>query len=196
MIAGPNGSGKSTLVEKLQARGVSFGEYLNADAIARSLGGGDQANRHAQQLVREGRARALAERRDYAWETVMSHPSHIEHLREARSAGYEIYVIYVATEHPAVSALRVRERVGKGGHDVPVGKIYERYAGSLAKLPMALLASHFASVFDNSDPDDPFRLICEVRENIMTLHLDYADMPAWFQPTLQYLHSRQNIDLG
>ena len=196
MIAGPNGSGKSTLIEKLQAAGISFGEYLNADDIARSLGGGEEANRQAQQIVRDRRALALAERRDYAWETVMSHHSHIEHLLEARSAGYEVYVIYVATEHPSVNVLRVRERTGKGGHGVPLAKIGERYAKSLAKLPYALIASHFASVFDNSDPDEPFKLICEVREDVLRLHYDYVEMPGWFQPALRHLHAKDYIDLS
>ncbi len=196
MIAGPNGSGKSTLIEKLMAAGLSFGEYLNPDDIARSLGSGDEANRKAQQLIRELRDQALAERRDYAWETVMSHPSHIEHLLTARRAGFQVNVIYVATEDPVVNALRVRERVGRGGHDVPVDKIRERYGKSLARLPHALLASHFASVFDNSDPDDPFRLICEIRGVVIRLHHEYSEMPGWFQPTLRYLHEEGHLDLN
>lgn len=39
MIAGPTGSGKSILKAKLEAAGVDFGEYLDADDIARTLPG-------------------------------------------------------------------------------------------------------------------------------------------------------------
>lgn len=52
MIAGPNGSGKSTLVRKLQELGADFGRHLNADELAKSVGGGDEDSaRVAQQIV-------------------------------------------------------------------------------------------------------------------------------------------------
>jgi predicted ABC-type ATPase len=54
----------------------------------------------------------------YSWETVMSHPSHIEHLAEARAAGYEVVLAYVCIDDPEVNVDRVQERVEDGGHPV------------------------------------------------------------------------------
>lgn len=186
LIGGPNGSGKSTLITELRIRGISFGDYLNADEIARhTLGDRTQANLRAQAAVREMRAEALAEHRDHAWETVMSHRSHLHHLLDARDQGYEVWVIYIATEHPLVNVMRVKERVALGGHDVPVDRIEGRYWKSLHNLPFALALSHFAQVFDNSNPDDPFRLLFEMEAGRTILRCPISEMPGWALPALE-----------
>jgi predicted ABC-type ATPase len=186
LIGGPNGSGKSTLITELRIRGIAFGDYLNADEIARhTVGDRTQANLRAQAAVREMRAQALAENRDHAWETVMSHRSHLYHLLDARDRGYEVWVIYIATEHPLVNLLRVRERAARGGHDVPEERVFARYWRSLDNLPYALALSHFAQVFDNSDPDTAFRLLFEMDRGRTILRCPFADMPGWVLPSLQ-----------
>lgn len=195
MIAGPNGSGKSTLVGKLQELGADFGRHLNADELAKSIGGGDDASaRAAQQIVRESRDDALRRRIDYSWETVMSHPSHIDHFIEARRAGYTARLIFVAVDDPLVNVLRVRERVQAGGHAVPEDRIEARYWRCLDQLPRALLASDEARIFDNSEPSEPFRLIARVQGDHIHFHEYYLDMPAWFQATIQTLVDRAIIE--
>lgn len=195
MIAGPNGSGKSTLVRKLQELGADFGRYLNADELAESIGGDDEDSaRVAQQIVRELRSDSLSRRIDYSWETVMSHSSHIDHFIEARRAGYTARLIFVALDDPLVNILRVRERVQAGGHAVPEDRIEARYWRCLDQLPRALLASDEARIFDNSDASDPFRLIARIRDDQIRFHEYYADMPAWFQRTIQTLVDRAIIE--
>lgn len=192
MIAGPNGSGKSTLKAKLEAAGVDFGDYLNADDIARTLSGDPvEVGKQAQAIVRERRDRALADRRDYSWETVMSHPSHVEHLRAAREAGYEVRLLYVATEDPANNIVRVTERVGAGGHDVPQDRIVSRYHKSLAGLLDAVEAAHQARLFDNSERERPFRLVAtRGPDGVRVL----SDAPAWLERhLLEPLRDRQSL---
>lgn len=180
MIAGPNGSGKSTLKALLEKRGAGFGIYLNADDIARTLDGDPESvAKEAQRIVREGRDAALYERRDYSWETVMSHPSHIGHLRLARSLGYETRLFYVATDDPLNNVGRVADRVARGGHAVPTDRIVDRYTKSLALLGDALRASDHARVFDNSDPDRPFRPLLKV-------DVVDRDVPRWFEAAMGY----------
>jgi predicted ABC-type ATPase len=49
MFAGPNGSGKTTLHRQLVTQGLDFGHYLNADDLARELGGNPgKKRRHAR----------------------------------------------------------------------------------------------------------------------------------------------------
>lgn len=195
MIAGPNGSGKSTLVRKLQELGADFGRHLNADEFATSIGG-DEADRArvAQQVVRELRGDCLRRRVDYSWETVMSHPSHINHFIEARQAGYTARLIFVALDDPQVNVLRVRERIQAGGHAVPEDRIEARYWRCLDQLPRVLLASDEARIFDNSDSSEPFRLIARVSGDYIHFHEYYADMPVWFQGTIQTLVDRAIIE--
>jgi predicted ABC-type ATPase len=194
MIAGPNGSGKSTLIRKLQELGADFAYHLNADEFAKSIGGGNDAARAAQQIVREARDDFLRRRIDYSWETVMSHPSHIDHFIAARRAGYTARLIFVAVDDPLVSVLRVRERVQAGGHAVPEDRIEARYWRCLDQLPRALLASDEARIFDNSDLSEPFRLIARIRGDHIHFHEYYSDMPAWFQRTIQTLVDRAVIE--
>lgn len=193
MIAGPNGSGKSTLIAHLQDRGLLRGDYFNADDIARLAGSGRLAARHAQAQVRALRAQALAERRDHAWETVMSHPSHVEHLRDAKALGCKIHVHYVATEDPLVSILRVRDRVSQGGHDVPIDRIRARYHASIAGLADALVVADFAIVYDNSERTLAFRPVCTVAGDVMRLAAEIPNCPVWFMPVLNGLIGRMAV---
>lgn len=191
MIAGPNGSGKSTLFVNLVDEGISFGEYFNADDIARSLSGSLQGRaRDAQEKVRQGRDKALAEKRDYCWETVMSHPSHVEHLLHARAAGYEVRLFYVALEDPQLNIKRVEERVLSGGHDVPPDRINRRYYRSINNLSAAILAADHARIFDNSSKDNPFFRIAHVDDHAMMLDVDWFHLPRWFIPALVDLRAR------
>lgn len=178
MIAGPNGSGKSFLKASLTHDGIAFGEFLNADDIAKTLDGDPvTVGRRAQEIVRERRDTALSDRRDYSWETVMSHPSHVEHLRLAKAAGYEVRLFYVATEDPRINTGRVANRVALGGHDVPTDRIVSRYEKSLAGLAEAVVVADFARVWDNSDSRRPFRVVADRDPDGLVLRGEGA--PAW-----------------
>jgi predicted ABC-type ATPase len=149
MVAGPNGSGKSTLTDALQAdKSVQLPAlYINADAIAKAQGF-DAAT--AQRAATQRRERAVAERRDLMYETVMSHPSKVAELQRAKTAGYTVVVHFVAIDDPSINVQRVALRVAGGGHDVPSDKIRERHARTLALAPAALSHADDALVFDNS----------------------------------------------
>lgn len=149
MVAGPNGSGKSTLVNALHADDDMDlpALYINADELQLTQGIGVA---EAQRLAAQLRARAIAERRDLMYETVMSHPGKIAELQQARAVGYTVIVHFVATDDPAINVERVGLRAASGGHAVPRKKIVERYARTLALAPCALGYANDALIFDNS----------------------------------------------
>ena len=193
MIAGPNGSGKSTLIERLGESGVAFGEYLNADDIARHLQGTPQETSVAAQIeVRRRRQQALDERRDHTFETVLSHPSHLDHLRLARQAGFDVVVYFVATDDPFINIGRVANRVAHGGHDVPAERIEARYHRSLANLKLALAFAHEAVVFDNSLPGSPMQALAKFSDGRMERLVEDARAPVWWR---EFLRDRL-ADLG
>lgn len=194
VIAGPNGSGKSTLTEWLVRQGTRLGEYLDADDIARTLQGSpvDIAAR-AQQLVRDRREAALAGRRDHAFETVMSHPSHIEYMQRAAANGFGVRLYFVATEDPAINLDRVANRVLHGGHPVPPERIVSRYDRCLGNLPAAIMACDVCEVFDNSSASHPLRRLARIwrssrgttltHQNLAVRRartVDPADIPVWW----------------
>ncbi|MEG8223552.1 zeta toxin family protein [Sphingomonas sp. HH69] len=114
MIGGPNGSGKSTLIKLLRDAGADLGLHFNADENAKTLTGETRdVSQRAQAMVRQSRDEALRQGFDYSWETVMSHPSHVEHLQEAKMRGYKVRMIYVALTSPYANMARVEERAGR-----------------------------------------------------------------------------------
>ncbi len=163
VIAGPNGSGKSTLTTLLTNQGIAFGEYLNADDIAGELSGSPEwVSQQAQQIVRDRRDLALHEGRDHAFETVMSHTSHIEYMTRAAESGFEVRLFFVGTENPVINLDRVSNRVLRGGHPVPSDRIVARYQRCLDNLPAAIAAADHVEIFDNSTIDQPLAWIASI----------------------------------
>lgn len=133
--------------------GLDFGEYINADEIALTFV--DEPNKDwlGQKEADRRRAAALAERRSFSFETVMSHPSKIDEMRAAKSDGYNVTFVGVALEDPQLNVERVALRVSEGGHDVPTDKIVARYRRTLALMPHAIELADRSLVFDNSDSE-------------------------------------------
>jgi len=124
---------------------------------------------------------ALLERRkDFTFETVMSHPGKVEILAHAQSLGYRTYLYYVATEDPIINVSRVATRVRFGGHAVPPDKIKERYYRSLDLLVSAIKHTNRAYIFDNSGEGQDRTWIAEITDG-WELHLISDGIPAWFR---------------
>lgn len=143
VIGGPNGAGKTTFArEFLPAARVV--EFLNADLLAAGLSPlqpSTMAVRSARLLL--GRWRELLTlRRDFAFESTLSGRTYATMLREARTAGYQVRLCYLWLPSVAMSFRRVRQRVRKGGHDVPEADLRRRFLPSLRNffslyLPLA-----------------------------------------------------------
>lgn len=120
----------------------------------------------------------------FSFETVMSHPAKIEFLKFASLKGYTTYLYYIATEAPEININRVENRVKKGGHDVPIQKIRDRYYRSLDLLFDALKAADRAYLLDNSK-----------RRNSVIFEKKYdgrgypsaENLPSWFY---EYVHCK------
>lgn len=72
------------------------------------------------------RQQLLLSGRSFSFETVMSHPSTVDFIRNASSRGFKVYLYFVSTASVAINVDRVKQRVAKGGHDVPEPKIRAR----------------------------------------------------------------------
>jgi predicted ABC-type ATPase len=98
----------------------------------------------------------------FSFETVFSHPSKVDFLETANGYGWEVYLYFVSTVDPYINCDRVRDRVLKGGHDVPNNKVIERYTNSLNNLYPALKHCRRAYIFDNTKD---MELIAEINPN-------------------------------
>ncbi len=159
------------------------GLQASADTIVDCDGGIDFSrvgfhSYHASVLSDFLRRRALAERTSFTFETVMSVRDKVELLRDAQTQGFRTYLYFIGTEDPAINVQRVLNRVAAGGHDVPVNKIVERHARSLALLPDALECANRAFLFDTSG-EEPW-YFAEVIEGT-AIELQSDAMPRWFK---------------
>lgn len=154
-FAGPNGSGKSSIFKKIVDSNNIGCEFVNPDIIATmepfsSIKDYTERNQKAGEYARALRSKHVEEGTSFAFETVLSHPSHLDFLKDAKSKGYKICLIYVTTQDPNINVERVGIRVSQGGHDVDKTKIIDRYKRSTEYLPKAIEIADKALVFDNT----------------------------------------------
>ena len=184
--AGPNGSGKTTLTNKLRHKyEVPLGQYVNPDEIELTLHEHEpdpqKRSQLAQTIATGQREQWLQMLVSHSYESVMSHPSHLEYIKKANQLGFKCYLYYVCIADPDINVDRVDERVKLGGHPVPIEKIRSRYINSLKQLYEMSMQCHRVYFFDNTDLLVPF---AEVNSNGF---LDIKDKeyhqvkPVWFR---------------
>ncbi len=158
VLAGPNGAGKSTLYQTRVAPSFA-GPFINADIIQRDelRDPSPAASYEAARIASSRRADYLSRRRDFATETVFSHPSKLELIDEARTKGFAVIVMHVGVETPDLSVARVGTRAEEGGHIVPEDKIRVRYERGAPLIRAAVLKADRGMVFDNSRLNEPPR---------------------------------------
>lgn len=164
LLAGPNGAGKSSYVRDVLAPATHL-PFINADEIAAVQWPDAQAEHayEAAQLAETQRRELIAAGASFITETVFSHPSKVQLVADASGAGYlvHLHVIIVPVE---LTVQRVRERVRRGGHDVPEQKIRNRYERLWEHISSAIKIADVTEVFDNSRALTPFRL-CATYQN-------------------------------
>lgn len=144
VLAGPNGAGKTTVAGTLLADTLGVETFVNADLIAQALSPhAPQASAFRAGRLMIERIRSLRhDRRTFGFETTLSSRSFVPFLDRAREDGYVVHLLFVFLRSPELATLRVRQRVEKGGHDVPESTIRRRYARGLSNffhlfLPLA-----------------------------------------------------------
>ena len=152
VLAGPNGCGKSTLARTTWFSRV---EVIDPDAIARGMAPGSQG-RAAREALRR-RQVAIATGRTLLVETTLAGNTTLRLMETARAAGHRIVMHYMSVVSPELALHRIRNRVALGGHDVPEPDARRRFVRSLAKLPDAIARADETRLYDNTNPDQPFR---------------------------------------
>jgi predicted ABC-type ATPase len=131
VIAGINGAGKSTAAPSLLTR-FGIDTYLDADEIARGLGGDPRAAAVAAGRIMHARIeRMRAERRDFALETTLSGMTLRRTIDRLHGSGYRSFMLYLWLPSAAMAVDRVAGRVRLGGHDIPADDVLRRHTRSI-----------------------------------------------------------------
>jgi len=153
IIAGPNGAGKTTFAREFLPNYADCNNFVNADLIAQGMAPFSPETA----ALRAGRAmlgeiRSFAKRRvSFAFETTLSGRSYLTLLRRLAAEGYEIHFFFLWLKSVDLALSRVKERVSRGGHDVPEPVIRRRFDRSMQNFllhyrPLAKVWT----LFDNS----------------------------------------------
>jgi len=149
----------------------------------------EQANSAAWHQGKRLLERAISERANFAFETTLGGHTIVALLENALLTGLEVRIWYVGLNTPELHIERVRARVAKGGHDIPEGRIRERYHQSRLNLIHLLPKLTELLVYDNSADANP--LTGFTPEPILIMHLlrsktqdscDPALVPNWAKP--------------
>ncbi len=181
LLAGPNGSGKSSYVADVLAP-ITRLPFINADEIA-AAHWPDSAAQHAYeaaQLAEQLRRQRMTDGASFISETVFSHPSKVQLVADASSAGYLVH-LHIVIVPVDLTVQRVRERVRRGGHEVPEQKIRDRYERLWEHLAEAVRIADVTEVLDNSSARHPFRLCASFERGRLAAAPSW---PTWAPPSL------------
>lgn len=199
VLAGCNGAGKSSVGGRaFEAEAIP---YFNPDAAAReaivvaAAHGRTLTQREANAWAwSEGVARlrrAIAEHGNYALETTLGGDTIVGLLLEAAEARFAVNVWFVGLDSVELHVARVRQRVARGGHDIPRADIERRYVRSRLNLIRLLPRLHRLLVYDNSaradvdgTADVAPRLLLGMVDGSITESCAASAVPAWAKPIL------------
>jgi predicted ABC-type ATPase len=153
IIAGPNGAGKTTFAREFLPKYADCRNFVNADLIAQGMApfSPETAALRAGRMMLDEIQSFAKKRVSFAFETTLSGRSHMALLRRLNAEGYEIHLFFLWLKSVDLALSRVRERVSRGGHDVPEQIIRRRFERSMRNFLLHYRQSaHVWTLFDNS----------------------------------------------
>lgn len=182
IIAGPNGSGKTSVTQKFLHHEWAQGTtYINPDQVAEDLFGGwndSDAVLKAANYCAELREMCLAEKRSFVFETVFSAQDKVDFVMRAKQAGFFIRIFFISTSNPAINASRIANRVMKGGHDVPIKKIIDRFYKAIRNCKTIAPIVDRLYIYDNSIDNADARPLFRLSEGNLAKQYG-TEMPDW-----------------
>ncbi|MGE0660860.1 MAG: zeta toxin family protein [Reyranellaceae bacterium] len=174
LLAGPNGSGKSTFAKSALRDVAQFDVKIDADEIARHLSSNDPASVAfaAGKKAISLRLAALAARQSLVIETTLSSNELFRFAREAKSTGYTFIFVYLFIASVDLCDFRVKQRVMKGGHSIPIDVITRRHRRSIVNFDRFFGLSHEALVY-NAELEQP-QLVASKQDGTVKVHDEFG----------------------
>jgi predicted ABC-type ATPase len=133
IIAGPNGAGKTTFALEFLPNYADCRNFINADLIAAGMSpfSPESAAIRAGRLMLEEIELFMTRGADFGFETTLSGRTHLRVIRDLRERGYRVHFFYLWIPSVELALARIRERVLRGGHDVPEAVVRRRFDRSI-----------------------------------------------------------------
>ncbi|MDE0420442.1 MAG: zeta toxin family protein [Gammaproteobacteria bacterium] len=168
IFGGPNGSGKSTAYDRFLRAGFDSGEYLNPDAIAKSLAGSQvpAVDLRAGREVIERTRSLIDARRSFVRESTLTSREIVRSAERAKAAGYRLVMVFVAVPSTDMTRGRIATRVAKGGHHIAREDQKRRFPRSFDNAPRVARLVDAAYFLDNAGFEH--KLVATVRSGTIT----------------------------
>jgi len=136
IIAGPNGVGKTTFAREFLPNYADCRNFVNADLIAQGISplSPQSAAFHAGRLVLAEIDRFAKQGVDFGFETTLSGRSYLNLIQRVKDRGYQVHFFFLWVPNKETALSRVKERVQKGGHDVPESDMRRRFDRSISNF--------------------------------------------------------------
>ena len=198
VLAGINGAGKSSIGGAMvREAGLA---WFNPDSYARLLMretgcSQEEANSVSWSFGRDKLVHAIQHGLNFAFESTLGAQTIPNLLKEAART-HDVKILFCGLNSVELHLERVALRVARGGHDIPEGKIRERWERSRANLVALLPYLKSLQVYDNSISVLPGQAI---PQPVLVLDFDRSEVihpsrtdaaalslvPDWAKPIIQ-----------
>ena len=172
IIGGVNGCGKSSLTGALKAERSDLGIIIDVDKLNAQLGGVLEGGKAAVRKIDECLEMGVS----FTQEITLSGARTERTIRRAKDLGYTIRLYYIGLDTVEESLGRIRNRVAKGGHNIPREDVERRFSTRFADVLRVLPYCDEARFFDN---DNGFVEVAEYRNG--ELFPRVANPPRWLR---------------
>lgn len=171
IIGGVNGVGKSSIYGVLGSINEDLGVVIDTDKITARLGGDKlKGGKEAVRMI----SGCLERGESFTQETTLSGQKTLKTILAAREKGYIIRLYYIAVSSAEESLLRIKNRVRKGGHDIPPEDVQKRFDKRFDDLMKILPYCDRVRFYDN---ENGFVKVADYKGGKIELVGEYA--PTW-----------------
>jgi len=179
IIGGVNGVGKSSFTGVLKECSTDLGIIVDVDKITAELGagalaGGKAALKKIDECIDKGVS--------FTQETTLSGRRTEATAKKVRELGYHVRLFYIGLDTASESLARIRNRVRRGGHDIPEDDVERRFAGRWEAISKVLPYCDEAEFYDN---DNGLVKVAEYRNG--ELRTVGKHRPKWLQELTEYM---------
>lgn len=180
IIGGVNGVGKSSLSGVLSAENTDLGLIIDTDKITAENGGdhikgGKIAIKRIDDCLEKGV--------NFTQETTLSGVRTLKTIQKARELNYFVRLYYIGVSSSAESISRIKNRVAKGGHNIPPQDVERRYSKRFSDLAKIMPYCDEAVFFDN---ENGFAEKAEYKNGSLITKGDKT--PEWINELSEYLN--------
>ncbi len=181
IIGGVNGVGKSALSGVLSKTDTELGIIVDADKLTAAKEGNKlKGGKEALCIISD----CLNKGVNFTQETTLSGKKTLRTIIEAGEKGYYIRLFYIGVSSAEESLSRIKNRVQKGGHDIPEEDVKRRYNSRFEDLKKILPYCNEVQLYDN---ENGFVFAGEYRNG--KLYTACSPLPRWITELEQYLHN-------